>query len=550
MRLNNMNLTLLPGLIVVLILTGCIPQNDTKDPLTGEVISPSEDVKNKPDVEANPLLFYGLTKGYRQTVSAPEDGVELGYGWDTRTGRILPNRCIDFAPVSAGGQSYTVDFHEVSDTSEIMERLNVSASVSVKSIFGSGSASASFAKNSKVSASSNTLLMTANIKNGILFVGPRQEPDLARQAYPTTFVEAESKAQPAQYQRAKPLEARNDAVVLKPWAAHLLQTSPPRFRSYCGDSFVASLDSGALLMTSFTFKTSSKSTSSQVKAAIKADFGAVKASAEAGKSNSAAYSNSDVQINVLQVGGSGGAIPTTKDALIEKLKNLTMEAAQSPKFHTMEVASYSTLADWPSQVSLTSGDGDAEVIADYYWFLSSFYEEIDDILANPANYTMRTGLNVNELSLLQDTVLQLQKALRITMSALADNRLPLELDALTFDLDLGGPETLTFKMPDIADKVLTPRSKAVLLQDWYAELIDNMKKAVRFGSPNTLRLALPTASGSVTISDDMSEQDIQQAVVNAIIRPQVKRMCALEPTDNECLTNAELATLAALVRVN
>jgi hypothetical protein len=529
------------------LMTACFPSSGDQDPMTGETLEEISKAVQTETTEA--LTFQGLTSGYRQTVSTPANGVELGFGWDTRTGSILPARCIDFAPVSMGGQSYTVDFHEVSDTSEIMERLNVSASVSVKSMFGSGSASASFAKNSKVTSSSNTLLMTANVKNGILFAGPRMKPDTARQAYPSSFIETE-KPQSAPLGRNAQPEARNDAVVLKPWASQLLKTDKARFRSYCGDSFVTSLDSGAMLMASFTFKSSSKTTSSQVKAAIKADFGVVKASSQAAKDNSSALSNSSVDINVIQVGGSSGAIPTTKDALVEKLKTLTQEAAASPKFHTMEVISYSTLADWPSEISLDSGDQDAEVIADYYWFLSSFYEEIEDILINPNTYNMRTGTSLEELATLQDNVLDLQQALRITMTALSENRLPLELAGQSYDLDLGGPETLTFNVPEIGDKVLTPESKPITPQEWYEKLIDNMRTAVRFGSPNTLRLALPTPNAAITITGDMSEDAIQKAVVDLVIRPQAKRMCALEPTDNECLSNSQLDELAGLVRVN
>ncbi len=91
----------------------------------------------------------------------PEGGVELGYGWDSRRGEVVPSRCIAFAPVRATGQVATLSMREVSDQSEVMESLGVSASVSVKTIFASGSAQASFARDTKVSATTTNLLLQA-----------------------------------------------------------------------------------------------------------------------------------------------------------------------------------------------------------------------------------------------------------------------------------------------------------------------------------------------------------------------------------------------------
>ena len=67
---------------------------------------------------------------------APEDGVELGFGWDSRRGKVIPNRCVSMTPVRMPGQVAQLHLSEVTDTSEVMKSLGVSASVSVKSIYG------------------------------------------------------------------------------------------------------------------------------------------------------------------------------------------------------------------------------------------------------------------------------------------------------------------------------------------------------------------------------------------------------------------------------
>ncbi len=109
----------------------------------------------------------------KQLHGAPESGVELGYGWDNIREKPINVRCVEFAPVLATGQHATVHLNEVSDQSEIMDRLGVSASAAVNSTFGSVSGQASFAKSSNVSSKNTTLLLRAVVKNSALFAGPK-----------------------------------------------------------------------------------------------------------------------------------------------------------------------------------------------------------------------------------------------------------------------------------------------------------------------------------------------------------------------------------------
>ena len=80
----------------------------------------------------------------------------------------------------ATGQHATVHMHEVSDQSEIMDRLGVSASAAVNSTFGSVSGQASFAKSANVSSKSTTLLLKATVTEQRTVHRPR-ERGLCRQ---------------------------------------------------------------------------------------------------------------------------------------------------------------------------------------------------------------------------------------------------------------------------------------------------------------------------------------------------------------------------------
>ena len=127
----------------------------------------------------HPLALAGINK-----VGVPESGVELGLGWDSQRAEIIPNRCIRFAPVKEEGQNIKMKLEEVSDTSELMEKMNVSAGMSINSAVGSGSAQAEFASNTKITSSSNSLFIRATVDNGVLFVGPSQPLDPVRLCVP------------------------------------------------------------------------------------------------------------------------------------------------------------------------------------------------------------------------------------------------------------------------------------------------------------------------------------------------------------------------------
>jgi len=55
-------------------------------------------------------------KGYWEAV--PDTGVELGFGWDSREGRLLPNRCANLSPVRSPDQSTLMSLNEVTSRSD------------------------------------------------------------------------------------------------------------------------------------------------------------------------------------------------------------------------------------------------------------------------------------------------------------------------------------------------------------------------------------------------------------------------------------------------
>lgn len=493
------------------------------------------------------------TTGYRagtvQEVGIPVSGVELGMGWDSRRGEVVPNRCVEFAPVQTRGQATRLHLTEVSDQSELMQTLNVNASVSVRTIFASGSAQASFAKSSKVKASSTNLVLQATIDNGVLFAGPKRMPDRARYANPQ-FGERGEPAPDAGWRQWAADAGTSDlhSLTFRPWADTFLQAmNAADFRRHCGDSFVASIQSGAELLGLITFSASSAAEARKISASVKADFGIVQASAKATEANNSSRESSDLEVTVSQIGGSGGPIATSRADLVEKLKLLAMDAAMAPKFHSMQVVSYDSLADWPAGLALTASTGSLEAIADTYWFLGSYYDLLEEIIAEPEAYSYATGLIPSELRDLQDAVLEQRAGLLAGLREAAAGEVPDEpmLAASGLPVPGGGTMSFDFVLADAAGA----ESGLPVAAAWVEALGLSLEEDLPLGNPNTLLLNLPLPVAATTGSLGNAAA-LRALAVSYHLHDQAKRFCRLDPTDNQCLTNAELFELEEDVTVN
>ncbi|MBE7635924.1 hypothetical protein GUA87_03650 [Sneathiella sp. P13V-1] len=492
----------------------------------------------------------------RMLIEAPSSGVELGMGWDSRRGEIIPNHCIDFSPIRSSGQEITMDLKEVSDQSEVMDSLNVSAAVEAKSIVASGSAKASFAKSRQVNSSSTTILLNAQVNNGVLFVGPPALPGRVRNAYPGL---EDEKAGMGFGNAAglRPHSRKSDysspEVSFKPFIRAKVK-SPDRFREHCGDYYVSAIYSGAELIATINFSAKSVADAKIISASVKAKYGSVSASAASKQTQKSKSDSTDFNIHFLQIGGAGGEIPTSKDDLLEKLKSLPTEASKDPKFHKVELRSYREIPDADSLV-FTSNEDAFEIITDYYWMLTSVYEDLENVISNMKGYHDKTSYSVKDFKEIQDEILDVRRALFEISNAYYTGRLPDQalLDKVDRNWFPNAPEE-KFRL-DLPSILRAPGEKGELegncpVETWFNCVADKLKTAMPSGNPNVIKLLLPLPN-KVTIptaTDEMTaEQAYQKAVIDWYIRPQSKRMCALDPTDNECMSNTGIDALADLI---
>jgi hypothetical protein len=484
----------------------------------------------------------GRPSGSRR-VDVPASGVELGLGWDTARGAVVANRCVDFAPVHETGQVATLRMREVSDQSEILESLGVSAAVSVNTMFASGGARASFARDATVRSNATTLMLEATVENGVLFAGPPNPAAQARQAFP------EGRERGATTDGPPPGdEKRGDAIRLRPWAERLSRSKDARgFHRHCGDSFVSAIYSGAQLLSTIQFREKDATKRDQIKAAIQASYGPTEMSADASKARTEALNKTDLTIQFLQLGGGGGTIPTSREDLKKKLNGLAAEANAAPRFHAMEVTAYTSLADWPDAVVLPARAHQVDaVVADFYWFLTTLQGDVGEVLRTPGSFDFRSGLSGQALADFQDQIIDLRGSMLIAMEARAKAGLPvspLEPARYAFfprhELDF---QDLNSRLS------VTTGAAASTTEQWFGDFARQLEKSVPYQNPNVLRILLPlpcgiASSGASSIGEEKARLAHARAVVDWYARPQSMRSCELDPTDSECLTNAELAAL-------
>lgn len=540
------------AIVCIAVLTGCTPDSGGEGPGAGDDTGKGKTAR---------LASLSRVEGI------PESGVELGLGWSTRQGRLVYNRCIEFAPVQETGQSIALGLHEVSDTSDVMNSLDVSTSVSVKGMFGaSGSAKASFSKQSKVSSTSTSLLLRATVTNGVLFVGPRRGPDAARRSYPAFGSDGVEPA-PARgwrdWEKHWKSQGVSEHIRLTSFAKELTLSE---FKRHCGDSFVSAIHSGAEILSIISFSASSQQTKQRVAASVKASYGMVSGSASANKANEAARASTNLDVTYMQIGGGGesSTIPIDRAGLETKLKGLPKEAEFNPKFHSMIVTPYTQLADWNKGAIPADGQADDETLSELYWFLSSLYEDIEDIQSNPGDFVIRK--DAPSLSDFQDQVLTLRENIYRVVAAEGASATPalvelpepdkplvysfgklVELDLSKFDTGVRKQTTLE---PGKSDAGATKQGAEPQMSfSWYKAFAEHIR--TQLPNPNILRLMLPLPKGAACLASDannkctksLKEADYAKAAVDWYIRPQATRVCQIDPTDNECMSNAEMKAL-------
>jgi hypothetical protein len=445
--------------------------------------------------------------------AVPASGVGLGWGWHSEREVAIPSICVEFDQGEDLAQTARLTIQEVSDRSELMEKLNISASVAVDAIAWSANASAAFAKSVEMKQTSSTFLLRAEIDNGLVFTAPKS-----------------GDPQPG--------------VRLTPRARALIQADGNAFLDECGDSFVWGIRGGAELNAAITFSSRSLQEKEDISAEMSGSYSFVRGTGKFGKNHDAKDEAEEYAMTSVQIGGSRGQIPGSREKLLEKLDSLAGEAAERPKPVGILVASYRDLPSRPVTPLPSDTPADDQRLASY-WRYTTLYEDIEAILNNQAGFMLNRGATVASLEELQDQVAGIRKAIEKAVR---------QIDASE---RAEGPFAVTASLREMSDAVrdaLATTNQATIAaaferpQDSLRALTGPAAQevATALAEAESLmvpiedlltRMPLPYADPTQKAEDDLTDREVQRAIVDYYIGRPAKRRCAVAATAPGCLSN-------------
>ena len=485
------------------------------------------------------FLFLPLSGEAQQILEVfdiPDEPVELGQGWDSQRERPTAGRCIIFSPVQARGQLSTVIISEVSDSSELSEALNISASGTANFLAGSSTISGSFVVNSNISASNISYSLNAEVRNGVLSVGPYSRSGPVRFNFPA-LDEPEPRVLKWWEKIIQPnLDAEHHHVMLTEQAIDILESENGRvnFLRYCGDSYISAISSGAELSALITHREMSSEENREIKAHVEASFGMGSINADVSSEISAKLASSEFRFQFIQIGGGDGQLPIEKDDLSHKLHSLQTEAIRAPVFYDLSAASYEGLINWP-KVELENPEikDTTEKLIDLYLTISSLYRTYVDIWQN----RKRNWITSVDHRLRMDSLNRCMKSLKeVIVKRQKLNAQPVPRGSYTF---AGSTEvsSITNSCPG-------------LFEGAKGSDVENFEKALRISVNNysqkwllEFKLALPLPPMHLTDREDFNADNIVEKYVARAAR----RACSRDPQDDDCMSEKSIQALKAKV---
>jgi hypothetical protein len=223
-------------------------------------------------------------------------GAYLGKGVDAELG-ITYGEALDFAPaipVVDNSQGQKVEFHlrQITNTAELHESLNVSASASVGiGLFGA-SAEFKYVAQQQVNQYSTYLLASVIVKNPDRIIrSPRFKPDVYK------------------------------LLAERGW---------DDFEARYGPDYMAGVVTGGSYYGLIEIKNTNQQEQKEIAVAVSAGYGLFKASAELDRRLKNAIENKELRVTIFQSGGSGDPVETTLEEMIQQAKTFPQLVRDHP----------------------------------------------------------------------------------------------------------------------------------------------------------------------------------------------------------------------------
>ena len=410
----------------------------------------------------------------------PESGAHLGWGWNSLEEQAVPSVCVEFTIAESSGQTKYMTMHEASDSYEVMNSMDMSASMSVKAIGYKASGKAEFAKTSKVTGFNSTFVLKASIVNS------------ARYAAPIGGGGAKAAFDPDDH------IPDSGEIRLTPEALRLAKGRDlTAFYNRCGHAFVSAIHGGATLYSIITISASSRADQESISAKMKGGGFGVEVESNFKNVTDSKGNKKSVSMRFFQEGGRGDTIPTTQDDLKAKLDELARLAADAPKEFSLTLTPYTALANWPDRpIDLNLSEYDQ--LASYWGSYNTLYEEMQLALDNPSDFHLYSQAD----------------------TSFGDD--PTAVKQLKRDQD--EVQAILISLRDDAARCSEPDTVCQFDQS-------------RYPNPYAYRIRLPIP-GPKQSSDNSVDGKLE--LIDYQVRDPSQRRCDISPVNDGCLSNSQI----------
>ena len=411
----------------------------------------------------------------------PESGARLGWGWNSLEEQAVPSVCVEFTVAESLGQTKYMTMHEASDSYEVMNSMDMSASMSVKAIGYKASGKAEFAKTSKVTGFNSTFVLKASIVNSARYAAPIGG-GRANAAYDANDRVPDS-----------------GEIRLTPEALRLAKARDlTAFYNRCGHAFVSAIHGGATLYSIITISASSRADQESISAKMKGSGFGVEVASNFKNVTGSTGDTKNVSMRFFQEGGRGDTIPTTQDDLKAKLDELARLAADAPKEFSLTLTPYTALANWPDRpIDLDASEYDQ--LASYWGSYNTLYEEMQLALDNPADFHLYS-----------------------------------QVDKGTFGDDPAAVKQLQHDQDEVHAILISLRDDAARCSE--PDTVCQFDQS-RYPNPYAYRIRLPIP-GSAPSSDLRVDGKLE--LIDYQVRDPSQRRCEISPVNDGCLTNSQI----------
>jgi hypothetical protein len=299
-------------------------------------------------------------------VDYPDEGVELGRGWNTFLSRKTSGICVDgYSTENRTVVQKNTQFRSVDDREHLFRYLNISASGKYSGGAYSASGSASYSKTAKIDSRNFNLLATLAVTNRIQSLLPNKPSD-----------------------RVAAGALNVGAAAIKLLQAHT-PTGIAAFRASCGDAFVVGIRIGGEFNLLLSYATFNQELKEKLEAKANVSGLGASGSLEVSMGSEKETKHEALNYSMHEKGYSGIKNPSKLEDAISKFEKFSTAEDTNYSAAPLQVYlfPYSELVNFPTDGPTQSADFSwLDTLLNHYWRLTDLGGQYSLVLANPSQY--------------------------------------------------------------------------------------------------------------------------------------------------------------------